>query len=220
MNFPKKALLGSLLALSATSAFAIDTADLRVIGTIAPTACTPTFAGGGVVDYGRITTATLSRTNVTTLPTRTINYTITCDAPIALGTSWTDSRADSPNSNEMPAGVAASYAFGLGKHGSANIGRYLLNQPRTSTTGDGNPVEVIVSDNGSGWYAPVQPYNILSRGTSRIQSYAPVGTLVPGVYSEVSGTVEVTASISPTSTLDLTSTVNLDGLSVMTVRYL
>ncbi|WP_408980587.1 DUF1120 domain-containing protein [Pseudomonas sp. B21-032] len=46
-------MLGSVLLLSATSVFA-DNADLRVIGTIAPSACTPVFVGGAVVDYGVI----------------------------------------------------------------------------------------------------------------------------------------------------------------------
>lgn len=213
MNFPEKALLGSLLLLSTTSAFAVDTADLRVIGTIAPTACTPTFSGGGTVDYGIIPTASLSPTINTVLAERSVSYTIHCDAPISIGTSWVDSRAGTKLH------TTSLTAFGLGLAGANKIGQYSIIQSQGGVTGDGGSVDLIQSDSATG------PW-ILSTGGAqrndgvRIQAYAPPGTLVPGAYTEYAGTLTVRATIAPTSTLDLSSSITLDGLSTMTVRYL
>ncbi|CAI8855789.1 DUF1120 domain-containing protein [Pseudomonas chlororaphis] len=211
MNFSKKTLLGSLLLLSATSAFAVDTADLRVIGTIAPTACTPTFAGGGTIDYGLIPSASLNATTPTTLADRTITYTITCDAPISIGTSWTDNRQDST--------TRATYS-GLGKHMGANIGHYIMRAVPAATTADGNPVDLIWRENASTAWGLTTTTSVLWPNGVRTQSYAPPGTLVPGAYTNYSGTVNVSTIIAPTSTLDMTSSITLDGLSTMTVRYL
>ncbi|WP_324727944.1 DUF1120 domain-containing protein [Pseudomonas chlororaphis] len=219
MNFHKKTLLGSLLLLSATSAFAVDTADLRVIGTIVPTACTPTFSGGGVVDYGIIPTASLSSTDVTQLETRTISYTIVCDAPISIGTSWSDGRQGTANNDSLTQGRSALHTFGLGQQGAANIGRYTLSTPTGAATGDGASVDSIERNGVGAWTLSSRGF-ITNSTYDRTFSFAPSGTLVPGAYTTFSGVVNVEAAISPTSTLDLTRSVVLDGLSTMTVRYL
>lgn len=216
MNFPKKTLFASLLMVSATSAFAVDTTNLTVIGTIAPTACTPTFAGGGVVDYGNIPTASLSSTAETPLATRTVTYTISCDAPISIGTSWTDARS------ETSTGPVANF-FGLGTHAGANIGHYSMFQNSASggATGDGAPVDVIFRNSPTdAWAAPGAGAGTIVGNGVRVHSFAPTGTLIPGTYSTVTGSILLTAIIAPTNTLDLSSSVVLDGLSTITVRYL
>lgn len=212
MSFSRKLLLGSLLAVSANSAFAVDTAELRVIGTIAPTACTPNFAGGGVIDYGVIPTASLSPTAATPLQVRTMSYTITCDAPIAIGTSWQDSRVTS-------AIGGGPNAFGLGLQGTASIGRYTITQrPGSGATGDGASVDLISRGAAGVWGTP--PTGIQSNAGNTVQAYAAPGTLIPGAYSIYTGTFDVAPSISPTSTLDMSNSITLDGLATMTVRYL
>ena len=212
MSFSRKLLLGSLLAVSANSAFAVDTAELRVIGTIAPTACTPNFAGGGVIDYGVIPPASLSPTVATPLQVRTMSYTITCDAPIAIGTSWQDSRVSS-------AVGGGPTGFGLGLQGTASIGRYTLAQrPGSGATGDGAPVDLI-SRNGTAPRIAVVGGGQNNAGAV-VQAYAAPGTLIPAAYSIYTGIFEVAPSISPTSTLDMSNSITLDGLATMTVRYL
>ncbi|MGV8889716.1 MAG: DUF1120 domain-containing protein [Pseudomonas sp.] len=212
MNFPKKALLGSLLLLSATSAFAVDTADLRVIGTIAPTACSPAFGSGATVDYGNIPTASLSATQLTPLADHTISYTITCDAPISIATSWSDNRAGTSSLSNIA-------AFGLGLQGAAKIGYYTIAQVAGSATGDGVPVDIIQKNTAaSSWVLATTAQQ--TNDSIRMYSYAPTGTLVPGSYTNFSGTLMVTAKIAPTSTLDLSNSITLDGLSTISVRYL
>lgn len=213
MNFPRKALLGSLLLMSASSAFAVDTADLTIIGTIAPAACTPTFAGGGVIDYGLVPSSSLSAAAETLLAERTISYAIHCDAPVSIATSWTDGRSGS-------AIVANNTTFGLGLQGANRIGRYTLGQVAADSTGDGAPVHLIFRDNvDGGWLGAGAISPQLNTGT-RMQSYAPTGTVVPGAYSDFGGTIHVSPAIAATNTLDLTTAITIDGLSTMTVRYL
>ncbi|WP_371355679.1 DUF1120 domain-containing protein [Pseudomonas chlororaphis] len=212
MNFPKKVMLGSVLLLGATSVLA-DTADLRVIGTIAPGACTPVFAGGATVDYGVIPLSSLSQTAATTLAPHEIGYTITCNAPISISTNWSDSRAgtvSTPNVN----------LFGLGTHNGVNIGNYRTVQIVAGATADGNPVSLIQRANPTAaWTAGGNTINVASNGLVEV-SYAPVGTVVPGAYSEYAGMLRVTATIDPVQNLDTSTEVTLDGLSTMTVNYL
>lgn len=215
MNFSRKVMLGSVLLLGASSVFA-DTADLRVIGTIAPGACTPVFSGGATVDYGVIPISSLNVSATTQLQDREIGYTITCNAPIPISTTWSDSRAGTayePNTNR----------FGLGTHNGVMIGRYNLYNVRTGVTGDGQTVDVIQkNDAGSAWVAPaggITSAQISSDGVRQF-SYAPVGTLVPGAYQTYVGAIRVIPVIAPTDTLNLTTEVTLDGLSTMTVNYL
>jgi hypothetical protein len=211
MNFSKKMMLGTVLALSATSVLA-DTADLRVIGTIAPSACTPVFAGGAVVDYGVIPPATLGQTTGTTLAAHDVGYTITCNAPIAISTTWSDARAGT-------ADVPGVNSFGLGAHNGVNIGRYSIASLATGATADGNPVSLIQQNNPGGAWVQ-SGTGIVSSDGVRQYSYAPVGTLVPGAYSTYTGTIRVIAYITPTQNLDMSTTVTLDGLSTMTVNYI
>ncbi|MGE1154553.1 DUF1120 domain-containing protein [Pseudomonas kitaguniensis] len=213
MNFPKKLVLGSLLLLGANSAFALDRAELTVIGTIAPTACTPTFAGGGIVDYGLIPSSTLDPAVATVLATRSISYTIHCDAPISVGTSWTDERSgSSPIDNTSN--------FGLGMQGANKIGSYTLRQLTADATGDGASVNLVFRNGTTGAWAQADASSSQLNNGTRMQSYAPLTTLVPGAYTDFGGTIQVITSIAPTNTLDLTTAVTLDGLSTMTVRYL
>src|SRR5450830_271670 len=121
MRFPKKIVLASFLLLSTTSAFAVDTAELIVTGTIRPAACTPTFTGGGTVAYGDIPIASLSATEATKLAEKTISYTITCDAPISLGYEMIENRTGTEAA--IP-GWGTSTVFGLGLQGGNRIGGY------------------------------------------------------------------------------------------------
>ncbi|WP_073523168.1 DUF1120 domain-containing protein [Pseudomonas fluorescens] len=212
MSFSKKVLLGSLLALCTTSVFAVDSADLRVIGTIAPAACTPTFAGGGTVDYGLISTSSLNAATATPLAKKTIDYNITCDAPISISTAFTDSRAGT-------AFIPGPASFGLGMQGAATIGRYTVAHVVGSATGDGNAVVILQQNNPTRPWAATVTGDVYHDGL-RTYSYGSAASPdTPGTYTTVTGTLAVTATIAPTDTLNLSETITLDGLSTMTVRY-
>ena len=74
----KKILLASVLTSASLSGMAADSIDIKVIGTINPTACTPSASGGGVVDYGNIKPSALSATGTTVLDVKTLAFSIQC----------------------------------------------------------------------------------------------------------------------------------------------
>ena len=215
MRFPTKALLVSLILASASNAFAASTADLKVIGTVIPGSCTPVFAGGGTVDYGKISAGDLSATAMSTLQSRQIAYTITCDAPIVIATSWVDNRLGS-------AYGPIETTFGLGTQGAAKIGHYMLRVIPAQTLADGAAVDTITTDGASGtWTSSAAVGDKITHGSrDRIFSFAAPGTLVPAAYTTYAGAISVSTQIAPTDTLDMTAPIVLDGLSTMEVRYL
>ncbi|MDR6165560.1 DUF1120 domain-containing protein [Pseudomonas fluorescens] len=209
MLINSKALLAALTLASASSAFAAATADLRITGTITPAACTPVFAKGGVVDYGNIAAETLSSTSITKLSKEYLTYTITCDAPVAIGTSWVDNRAD--------AGGNGSDSFGLGKQGSKDIGFYQIRHVIGIANADGADADNVYSEAGSAW----KRYNNewVRSDNGQIVSFAPTGTLTPFAYTTYSGVLEIQASIFEANSLDMTSAIDFDGLATMEVVY-
>lgn len=216
MSYVKKSLLLTLASLIATSAFAADTADLKVIGSIVPTACTPVFSGGGVVDYGTIILTDLSPTAMTKLAPKNISYTVTCDAPISIGLSWLDSRGPTVNDDEH---IYATN-FGLGLHEGVKIGRYEVAFDGTSTIADGEKADLIYRIGKDGVWAPSASTGHVTPNGTRTFALAPPGTIAPGAYRVISGGLIVTASIGRTDRLELNTAIQLDGLSTMIVNYL
>ncbi|MEB0047320.1 MULTISPECIES: DUF1120 domain-containing protein [unclassified Pseudomonas] len=214
MRFQTKAVFAALMLASASSAFAASTADLKVIGTVIPGACTPVFAGGGVVDYGKISASDLSATVASPLQARQISYTITCDAPIVIGTSWVDNRLSSTT-------PVSESKFGLGTQGTAKIGSYTVRTVPAQTLANGAVADSIVSDDGVTWHTSASYGNVITQGArNRVYSFATPGTLIPAAFSTYSGALSIVATIAPTSTLNMGSAITLDGLSTMEVRYL
>lgn len=218
MKFKTKAILAAVILASATNAFAGSTAELRVIGTVIPGSCKPEFAGGGAVDYGKISAGDLSATAVSPLQPRQITYTITCDAPIAIATSWVDNRSSTVS-------TWTDSRFGLGSQGLNNIGYYGVTLIPAQTMADGNAVDTIFADGGSDTWlnvTSVAGQNAVKPGATlnRLYSYATSGTVTPEAFRVYSGALSVRAFIERTSTLDMTAPLVLDGLSTMEVRYL
>ncbi|MDR6165561.1 DUF1120 domain-containing protein [Pseudomonas fluorescens] len=211
--FKSKALLTMLMLASASPVFAAATADLRITGTVTPAACTPVFANGGVLDFGNIAAGSLKSTDYTSLPPREITYTITCNAPIAIATTWVDNRADSVGPDFVP-----NHDFGLGKQGAANIGAYTMAHIGSQTSADGSTVDLIIANTGSSVWANNSSGNMQVMRNTMV-SYAPTGTLIPGAYTTYSGALTVPVVLSPMNTLDVTTQIDLDGLATMEVVY-
>jgi hypothetical protein len=215
MMFPKKAILGAALLLSAGSVLA-NTADLRVIGTIAPPACTPTFAGGGLVDYGNISQADLSATAETALSPHNVTYSISCSTPAPIILTWSDARSGTVASGDS-AGPGVPSDFGLNTHNGVNIGRYQM-LPAAGATGDSNPSAVLVRVGTSGAWSATD--GNVHYATNRQFTFGVGNTTVPGAFSNYTGSVRVTGYITPRRNLNLSTEATLDGLSTMTVNYL
>ncbi|CAI1827601.1 DUF1120 domain-containing protein [Serratia quinivorans] len=233
----KKTLLATLLAAGAvfcaSSAFAADSVDLKVIGTITPVACIPTLSGGGTVDYGTIKADTLKVDDYTVLPLKTLDFSITCDGRTKVALQATNGRIGSlAGVTEGVTGAAATPvafpdlsgsngAVGLGLDGVAKIGGYGLVINPTSITADGIAVDAIQwSDSGSTAWTKTTVGSIYNNTLGRRLSWAATGTLIPVTFKIMAAKLDVQAYINKTSELDITKPIKLDGLTTLELVYL
>lgn len=229
----------ALAVLSATALPAMaESVDVRVIGTIAPTACTPTLSGGGTIDYGSINPDTLSATDFTVLDEKQLTMTITCDAPAKIAVQSYNKRPNTlagateltgDNSAPAPAGVllfntVSIPVVGLGLDGDAKIGGYGIRVVTDTALADTVAVTNIQTSDktfaswgnkalnaGSLYYAKTVPI---------FTSWAPTGTTSPVAFKTLTATLGIQAYINKTSELDLTKPVRLDGLTTIELIYL
>ncbi|CAI1738307.1 MULTISPECIES: DUF1120 domain-containing protein [Serratia] len=235
----KKTLLATLLAagavVCASSAFATDSVDLKVIGTITPVACTPTLSGGGTVDYGTIKADTLKADDYTVLPLKSLDFSITCDgnAKVAvkafsgrMGTTVGDDESTS-GASSIPAGITllgrdstinTVQAFGLGLNGTKKIGGYAMRIAVAGAKADGVEVDSIARNFGSVWAKPGT--NIISAKSDRNITWATTGTLTPVAFKTLASSLDVQAFINKASELDITKPIQLDGLATLELIYL
>ncbi|WP_237391099.1 DUF1120 domain-containing protein [Dryocola clanedunensis] len=234
MKNMKKTLCALAMMAATASAFAADSVDVKVIGTISPAACAPTLGGGGTVDYGTIPANTLAADDYTVLSLKSMNLTITCDAPAKLaihavngrpGTSAGVTETGPMNSGYAPVDLFSNHLtpiVGLGTDGSANdIGGYGIQFTDGSVTADGNAVDVLYKSTAEG-------DNTFNSGNAefysdkydRLISWGATGTTTPVSFTTLSGTMEIQAYLNKASELDLTKEVQLDGLTTIELVYL
>lgn len=115
MSIPRNLTFALLLA-GAGNAVAASSIDLAVKGTITPSACTPTLANGGVVDYGKISAKDLKVDSHTRLPSQKLQMTVDCEAATLFALAAKDNREGTESSLDY-------YNFGLGLiNGSEKLG--------------------------------------------------------------------------------------------------
>jgi len=212
------ALASTLLASGLTQA--ATTTELKVTGVIRPAACTPSFTGGGTVDYGVIVPTALSATAPTVLAEKTVPFSITCDAATKVAVLAIDNRKTS-----VVAGLAAkakyddTYGFGLGTSGGKKIGTYIVRLVQGSFTADGANPDLLYETVTAGTWARAGGGAFKSDGSHR-KSFSTAGTTTPGSYKTIAGTLGVQAIIDQTANLDLSGDVPLDGSATIEVMYL
>lgn len=216
----KNVVLASLLAAASFGAFAADTVDLHLTGTIVLQACVPTLAGGGVIDYGNIPAASLAATGFTALADQASSLTITCLQPTRVAVKVVDNRTGA-----APAGaitVGNQYAYGLGTVNSHNVGAYSISFQKANTTADGTSPDYIYQDNGSTSWGRLgsTDAHINAAGANKI-SWTTSGGNTPQAYSVISQSILVKTMLNSRTNLPaLTDNVPLDGLATFTMVYL
>lgn len=227
----------AVLATTAMSAQAADSIDVIVKGTITPAACTPTLAGGGVIDYGTMNPSILNATGMTLLDIKDVNFSISCDAPAAVAIKTSSSRkltaagvtSEGSNGVALPPATLSIFGatpgtvgvMGLGLSDGKKVGGFGMRMLPTSITADGSAVRGLYSNNsGSTW-------NLMSSGSlaaltnNEIVSWAAnTGALQPLNFENLSGTLQVQAYINEKSALTISKPVLLDGLATMELVYL
>lgn len=234
MKQMQKAVLA--LAVLATISLPVmaESIDVRVIGTITPSACTPQISGGGTVDYGAIKPETLSADEYTVLAEKQLDFSITCDAPAKVAIKAINGRPDSlagategatSGAGVVPVdlyGTSASIAgVGLGLDNGAKVGGYSIALTPSTVQVDNENVDSLRSnDDTASWKTASTTGGIFNSASQRYVSWAATGTTEPVAFETMSGKLNIRAYINKTSELDLTKPVALDGLTTIELVYL
>lgn len=225
-----KLLFGTLLVAASASSLAQNVV-LKVVGSIAPAACTPTFIGGATIDFGSISPGTLSRTNFTYIGTKASSLSIACDAPARVGIKVVDDRAHTApvgtgaflGAVEGAGGSTEASVLGLGAVGGKNIGAYAISVQSTAGQGDGSPLTFIVSkDKGITWEKSDNGI-LFPNDTSVIGSWSDnlASPMVPSAHTVFIQPFDVYLAVNKTDDMPpLSSEVLLDGQATFTLEYI
>ncbi|MBE4834755.1 DUF1120 domain-containing protein [Enterobacter cloacae complex sp. P47BA] len=233
----KKGLLASVLAVTASSAMAASSVDIRVTGKIVPASCTPTFtSGGGVADFGTIKVSSLNDTTMTALPdVKTIPITITCEEATRIGMTFNDAHADSAPTAILPIAypdtdfaTQVANTSGLGMYNGKKIGAYSMGIQKdvgtvTNDVGDNlYPIYNTDASATSGWGGRFgNHYLQIATDKSETYSFTNVsGGTSPVAQKQVNFIVGIMAQINPANDLHITDEATLDGLTNVELVYL
>ncbi|MFC3814988.1 DUF1120 domain-containing protein [Lysobacter sp. GCM10012299] len=212
MKFRTSVLSGVLALACAPAAFAADTVDLSVTGTIVPTACTPTFSGGGVVDLGQINASALKATGETQFNVYNAStLDIDCSGQVKFAIRTVDNRAGTE------AGAQAADRFGLGvASGGEKIGHFSLAAHGIKLDGVSNGVHLLSNDGGATW---VDTWSDSSFQDSSLRAFT-VSAYAPESVQHASMSVMADVWIADRSTLPLSTQIDIDGNVTFEVVYL
>lgn len=220
----------AVLATSSLTAMAASV-DVRVIGTITPAACTPILGGGGAIDYQTIDPATLSATDYTVLPVKSVAISITCEAPAKLAIRALNGRPGTvAGATEGVSGAAKAPAVlfdvdnsavvGLGLDGDDKIGGYALRLAAGSLLDEVAVDNISRTDMGQ-WTTVGSPTLYSYSGVERNVTWATAGgAATPLEFTTFSGVLEAQAYLNKRSELDLTKPITLDGMTTIELVYL
>jgi type 1 fimbria pilin len=223
--------LGGALLMAGASAFAADTADLTVKGNIVPGACTPSFEGGGEVDFGTLRAEDLKADDFTKLDAKTLKLTVSCPTKKYVKFSVVDNQKASSLGTAVTSTLGAAsgdvYVFGLGSTAidgkSVSLGSYGLSVD-TLPTVDGNPAASLAYANTDGnilgiWNTSAKwmkgdGSEQYTAGTSGLFNLA--GSLPGKVFVFP---VTVTAALNKGSLLPINEDVKLNGQATFQLVY-
>ena len=216
--------VGGWAALSAATAFAQQapqTADMKVTGTIVPSACSATFTGGSTVDFGTIRLIDLPANSYYQLGNRNTALKVTCNASKRVNFSVRDMQPTSRITGAtMQAAIGAigdAYIFGLGMTDvsgtSVSIGSYSL--AISALTVDSVSRSAIYSTNGgSTWtsaaeYLPPDGATLFTAGSG----------VTPVAGAEFNFPLKVTAALNYGSRLQVAQDAPFNGQAVFSINY-
>lgn len=213
----------SILAFAALAASLISgaavagpTTQLKVVGTIKPPACAPSFSAGGVIDYGTIPSGSLTAGQYKTLPSKTVTFSISCDAMVKTALKVTDNRTASAVPEAT--GYGTNFTYGLGSVAGKNVGGYTINMEASSVSVDGASAGLMFSTDGNQTWTATNGAGTF--GKDRSWSWGSSGTSTPGAYKNIVGTVNVVAYLNKPENLPLSQDIPLDGSATFEVVYL
>lgn len=189
-------------------ALASSSTELNVLGRITPHACDVLLSDGGIVDHGKVPARSLNQYELSPLPGRQLDLSVSCNEPMLFVLVGVDSRADSS--------LGPGFYYGLGWNIHAPAERLgTVSLAFRNAVADGQPALVLASSNqGLTWFPEINAY------PSNYMGFAKPGTLVPEPHRLLVATVHINTSINAAAFLTLNQEVPLDGSIVLDLRYL
>jgi hypothetical protein len=133
----------AFLLMGASNLFAASSIDLRVVGALTPSACTPALSGGGMVDHGKISMSDFPGDAY--LPEVTLALSVNCEASTLMAVMAIDNRPGTAWYGHDTDG-----AFGLGLYNSRRLGGYQFLVKNVQA--DGAAAPAIESVDGKTWF--------------------------------------------------------------------
>jgi hypothetical protein len=201
-----RALAATLLMGCVPAAFAANTVDLSVRGSITPASCTPSLSGGGIIDHGKLTAKDLAPEKPTALQTGTLILQVNCEAATFFTLTTFDNRSGSS------AFHPSSHGLGMinddQKLGSVAFGVF-------DPIADDVPVRTILSSNdGVSW----RPSSYLGHaGLTAFAAQSDVTT--PVAIKDLSTRLTVFTTIVRANDLTLVDEIPIDGHATVQLKY-
>lgn len=212
-----------LVISTANAAFAGETADLKVTGTLVMGSCTPSLPSDGVVDYGALSVGSLSKTDINQLGQKDITLTLACTSPTKVAWTVVDDKASTvvdtapvidsnttPPANEFGLGETADH-IKLGSYGLSANGAQIIVDGVAGIMADS-------TDNGATWATDTGGVFHHPDG-SRWFTFVNASN-EPVAVTTASDVLTVGASLQNTTTLAITDDTPLDGQATISVKYL
>ena len=213
MKLVSKMFALTALAIACSAACAAEATPLTVTGNITPNACNLLVDNGGVIDFGKIVSSSLSDSaNENKMPTQHANFNVTCPAATKMLFSIKDNR---PGTSYL----IMSFYFGLGVDKSGNkIGTAAI--WLSNPTIDGVAGSVLASvNNGASWSTPASS-QVMAPVAGTVYNITAAGSRTPAEARSFGGTFDVDGWIAPRDQLDRTDIVQIDGSVTMNFSYL
>jgi len=191
--------------------------ELTLRARVVPASCIPTLSNGGVVDYGRLSVKELNIDKETVLPTKTLLFSVACDAATPFAVRMQDNRDGSAT------GGTDETSYGLDLDGTGNkIGRFYVNVDPAEFSADtlATLYRTDSTTSGRAWSSassrtiPIGANSYLGFTDSVGDSTGPVS------IQNLSGSLHIKAIVAPTQALDLRNDVRLNGSGTIEIIYL
>ncbi|WP_282349634.1 DUF1120 domain-containing protein [Pseudomonas sp. PS01301] len=216
MHTLPRTLITSIALLSTTLASGASTVDVRVSGTLIPSACTPLMSTDSL-HFGTVSSADLNREQPTALVEHAPTLTIACGTPTLYGLRLLDNRAGSA----YDTGRAASLGLGHTLAGE-QVGAYHLDVIPARSSIDGGQVFLSLGDRtGHHWQtSTAQPQSLPVDGglLGLVDRPGVRSGAVPVEWAQLG--IRAHGIIAPAQGLTVTDAVPLDGHVTVEVVYL
>lgn len=191
--------------------------ELSLRARVVPAACVPSLSNGGVVSYGTLSAKELKVDRETVLATKTLLFSVACDAATPFAVRMQDNR------NGSATGGTDETSYGLDLDGAGNkIGRFYVQADpanfsadtlttlfRTDSTTAGR-----AWSNSSSQAIPLGANSYLGFTDRAGDNGGPVS------IQNLSGSLQIRAILAPSQTMDLRNDVHLNGSGTIEIIYL